>query len=98
MMIKFLKYLTIKNRANKLGQRVINGRSPHYWNKADNRNLIRINRICAGLKPFNYTLQPRKVRDVFECQISLFKFGNIRQEPQLCDSIRDLIAFNKIMI
>jgi hypothetical protein len=91
----FLKRLTVKRRAFKLGQKIINNRIPTLWSRSENKNLIRLNRIVAGLKPFSWDKNTRWVRGVFECKVSLHSFGNIADKPVFGDAIRDLVMFSK---
>jgi hypothetical protein len=91
---RIYKRLTIKKRAQKRGHDIIGFMPYARWTKTTNRNLIRLNRICAGLKPFSWDGKSRKVRDTFECQVSLHSFGNYSKAPTLADSVRDLVAFN----
>jgi hypothetical protein len=97
-MKKIFKKLTLRKRANERGQQIICGRLPSDWSMGDNRNLIRLNRICEGLKPFHWDGKPRLINGVFECQVSLFKFGNVTVKPTFPDSVRDLVAYNRLML
>ena len=97
-MNSLIKKFTIRKRANERGIQIINGRYYTNWSKSDNRNLIRLNRICKGRKPFHWDGKPRMVDNVFECQVSLFSFGNIIIKPTFADSVRDLLAYNKLML
>jgi hypothetical protein len=87
----------MKRRANARGLALIAGRLPHQWNKFDNRNLIRLNRICEGEKPFSWGGKPRLIKGVYECQVTLYSFGNITRHPGLRESYRDLLFYNRLM-
>jgi len=94
---KLIKSLTIRRRANERGLQIINGRHPSLWSKSDNRNLIRLNRICEGYKPFQWDGEPRMVGkkvSVFECKTALSNYGNIKEKANLTDSVEDLMIFN----
>lgn len=81
-MIKMIKRLykrkTIKRWANECGERLMRGTSPLAFSKFQSRNLIRLNRICEGLKPFSYDKdKARVVAGVIEWSVALRSFGNI---------------------
>jgi hypothetical protein len=95
---RWLRKRTLRNRANKRGQQIISGRPDSLWSKSETRNLIRINRICAGLKPFHWDGKPRMVRGSFECQVSLWKFGNVKERAGFVEAVRDLVAYNNLAI
>ena len=93
---KIFRRFQLRGLAQKRGTEIIADRLPLLWSKWDKRQLIRLNRICSGLKPFQWDGVPRKVRGTFECQVALFDYGNIKQAPTLADSVRDLYFLRKL--
>lgn len=92
-MRKLLRRFKIKTRAQARGLQIIAGRGPSAWSRWDHRQLIRLNRLASGLPAFHWDGKPRRVAAVFECQVSLYSFGNHATKPDLVDSLRDLIAY-----
>lgn len=79
--LDLIKRLTIRRRAFSRGVELIDGKMwiPWAWTDFMNRNLIRLNRIQCGIKPFSRLPAKglRTVGDVPEFDCVLRKYGNI---------------------
>lgn len=94
---RIFRKMSVRRRAKYRGRKIIRGRLPSEWSKFETRQLIRINRVAAGLPPFSFDGVPRLVNGSFESNTSLYAFGNIPRKSTFGEAVGDLVAFNKLM-